>query len=113
MSKPPSMSMKDWLVSSTANREGIDEAICERVINWAYLKAKEATLVNSSVEFSGFGKIYASTAKTSRKIRKAESRRQSLIENGPSMPDEKTVAAWKKSLEDTETYLNYLRSKNQ
>jgi nucleoid DNA-binding protein len=67
--KPVSASTKDWLVELTAKELELDEAICNKVISWAYLKAKEATADKNSIELSGFGKLLVTKGKLGRKIK--------------------------------------------
>lgn len=72
--KPVSTSTKDWIVSVISKDLEIEESICNTVISWSYLKAKEKTKDVKSIEFSGFGKLLISDNKTKKNIRKLEER---------------------------------------
>lgn len=111
MEKPQTTSVKDWLISLTAKKLEIPEAVCDTLINWAYIKAKEATLTNSHVEFSGYGKIYASPSKIKRCLLKAEEKKQYLQSISDEGDDEATILRRQKKIEELQLYISYLKSK--
>lgn len=87
MSKPVSSSLKDWLVELVAKEMQIEESLCNKVVSWAYLQAKEATRNNRIIELSGFGKIQISPHKVKKRIEKI----QNVINREDFPEDKKSV----------------------
>jgi nucleoid DNA-binding protein len=82
MSKPVNLYLKDWLVGIISKDLEMDEELCNKVVSWAYLQAKEATKTEKIIELSGFGKIQFSKAKYNRRMAKLISLRDSSIKAG-------------------------------
>lgn len=70
MIKPVNLSLKDWLVDLISKDLEMDSSICNTIISWAFLQAKEATKTDKIIEISGFGKIQVSPKKVERRIKK-------------------------------------------
>lgn len=92
--KPPSVSVKDWLISHTAKELEADEALCEQVVSWVYLKAREAAPSNNSIELSGFGKLIISPGKAKRKLIKLKGRLERCREWLAEAKTEEEIAEW-------------------
>lgn len=108
------MSLKEWLVVLTANKLKMDEKQCDTLISWAYEKAQKATLNNSIIELSGFGKIYAAPKKIERKLQLARDRLKFFQEEIiASYQTEDTIKYYESKIKETEDFITYLESKNQ
>lgn len=68
--KPPSMSMKSFLVRKLSVRMGIDESVIETVVNHQFLSCMDAMASNDTIEISGFGKMYFNRKKALNKYKK-------------------------------------------
>lgn len=68
--KPPSMSMKSFLVRKLSVRMGIDESVIEAVINHQFVSCMDAMASNDTIEISGFGKMYFNRNKAIKKYNK-------------------------------------------
>lgn len=68
--KPPSMSMKSFLVRKLSVRMGIDESVIETVINHQFVSCMDAMASNDTIEISGFGKMYFNRNKAIKKYKK-------------------------------------------
>lgn len=105
------MPLKDWLISLTANKLGMDEELCDKIINWAYNKAREATLDNAILEFSGFGKIYAKGRKVDRRVENLKLRLLNFQEEDISYMSEEGLKKRDTQIKETEEYIIYLERK--
>lgn len=105
------MPLKEWLVALTANKLAMNEEFCDTLITWAYEKAKNATLTNTIIEFSGFGKIYANSKKRDRKLENQRIRLKNLLEENPSNYSEESLKLYNSRVEDTQEFIKYLESK--
>ena len=68
MSKPQSMSHKDFLIRTLAVKLAVNEKVIESIINHQFQSANEAMDLNHSVEISGFGKFMLNVKKAHRKM---------------------------------------------
>ena len=58
MKKPPSMSVKEWIIKKMAISMVIPEKTIDAVIIHQFDSANDALNVHDSIEISGFGKFY-------------------------------------------------------
>ena len=111
MDKPINKRLTDFLSLKVSEKTGIPEDICDKVISWSYLKAKEATESNRSIELSGFGKLLLSPAKIKRRIKGQETaikRVETILSNSPS---EKAEIREKINLVGITKKLEFLKNK--
>ena len=78
MSKPMSMSVKEYLIRTLAIKLAVNEKTIEAVVNHQFQSANEAMDVNHSVEISGFGKFMYNEKKAAKKIAKLEGKRDAM-----------------------------------
>lgn len=105
------MPLKDWLISLTANKLGMDEELCDKIVNWAYNKAREATLDNTILEFSGFGKIYAKGRKVDRRVDNLKLRLLNFQEEDVSYMSKEGLKKRDAQIKETKEYIIYLERK--
>ena len=58
MKKPPSMSVKEWIIKKMAISMVIPEKTIDAVVIHQFDSANDALEVHDSIEISGFGKFY-------------------------------------------------------
>lgn len=75
MSKPMSMSVKEYLIRTLAVKLAVNEKTIEAVVNHQFQSANEAMDLNHSIEISGFGKFMFNEKKALKKLAKLESKR--------------------------------------
>ena len=78
MSKPMSMSVKEYLIRTLAIKLAVNEKTIEAVVNHQFQSANEAMDLNHSVEISGFGKFMYNEKKAAKKIVKLEGKRDAM-----------------------------------
>lgn len=108
MQKPASYPLKDWIIRGVSSELGINEDICDAVVNWSYRDARDATAKYSSIEFSGFGKIMISGNKLKKRVEKFENIRKSA-EQTLSTTEEKSK--WEKRLNSANTSIDFYKLK--
>ena len=84
MSKPMSMSVKEYLIRTLAIKLAVNEKTIEAVVNHQFQSANEAMDLNHSIEISGFGKFMFNEKKAAKKLAKLEGKRdamQRIIDN--------------------------------
>jgi nucleoid DNA-binding protein len=72
MSKPPSMSVKEWLIKKMAVNMVVSEKIINEVVTHQFDSANDALNLHKSVEISGFGKFYFNQKRAIKKLEKWE-----------------------------------------
>ena len=78
MSKPMSMSVKEYPIRTLAIKLAVNEKTIEAVVNHQFQSANEAMDLNHSVEISGFGKFMYNEKKAIKKIAKLEGKRDAM-----------------------------------
>lgn len=72
MSKPLSMSVKEWLIKKMAVNMVVSEKIINEVVTHQFDSANDALNLHKSVELSGFGKFYFNQGRAVKKLEKWE-----------------------------------------
>jgi len=72
MSKPLSMSVKEWLIKKMAVNMVVSEKIINEVVTHQFDSANDALNLHKSVEISGFGKFYFNQKRAIKKLEKWE-----------------------------------------
>lgn len=91
MSKPASMSIKDFLIRTLAIKLAINEKVVEVVVNHQFQSANEAMTCNHTVEISGFAKFIYNEKKAARKLitlMKKQEVQQAIIDNTESTTEQ-------------------------
>lgn len=109
--KPISISLKDWLVQTTAKDLEIDENLVNTIISWSYLKVKEKTQTVKSIELSGFGKLLLSETKTKKKIKKKYDFIKSLEARIVNSEDEEKKEQMRTGIATVHKEIEYLKTK--
>ena len=98
MNKPPSMSIKEFLIKKIAINKVWDKMISEKtvdaVISHQFESASKATSIHNSVEISGFGKFTFNQKRANKQMEKYESQIRyynGLLEKELSDADRKNV----------------------
>lgn len=58
MNKPPTMSVKEWLIKRMSIQLVISEKVIDQVVTHQFDSANDALNINKSVELSGFGTFH-------------------------------------------------------
>lgn len=80
MSKPQSMSVKDYLIRTLAVKLAVDEKMIDVVVSHQFQSANEAMDLNHSIEISGFGKFIFNKKKAQKKYDNFVGKQNKLIE---------------------------------
>lgn len=93
MSKPESMSIKDYLIRILASKLMVNEKTIDKVISHQFRSASEAMMYNNSVEISGFAKFTFNEKKAQKTISRLVAKME-VAEK--SMTDENVTEAYRK-----------------
>lgn len=110
MSKPPSMSMKDYLIRTLASKLMVNEKTIDRVISHQFRSANEAMTCNNSVEISGFAKFVFNEKKAVKKLQaliRKQKIQQAIVDNTESTTEQ--VRKAKVIVKDTINRINLLK----
>jgi nucleoid DNA-binding protein len=98
MNKPPSMSIKEYLVKKIAINNVCDKMVSEKIIDTVishqFDSASKATSIHNSVEISGFGKFAFNQKRAMKQMQKYESQIRyfnGLLETDLSDADRRNV----------------------
>ncbi len=69
-SKPPSMSVREWLIKTLSARENLPQVSIAKIITHNYETAHAAFKVHNSIEIAGFGKFYYNVKKAEKQMEK-------------------------------------------
>lgn len=86
MSKPMSMSVKEYLIRTLAVKLAINEKTVEEVVNYQFKSANEAMDINHSVEISGFAKFIFNKKKAIKKLNNLLAKKE-FMENVLTNPE--------------------------
>lgn len=91
MSKPTTMSVKEWIIKRMSINMVVSEKIIDQIITHQFDSATEALNSNDSIEISGFGKFYFNTKKADKLYNKLLQMKQAYenILADPSTTDKK------------------------
>lgn len=112
MDKPPSMSVKEYLMRLMSIRENIPLKTIEIVINNQFEEAHKALKDNYSIEISGFGKWLFNHKKAIKVLEKNYSKARVFREKleNPDLTDVKR-ASWQLKLDNTLKQIETLEAK--
>lgn len=91
MEKPPSMSVKEWIIKKMSINMVISEKVIEQVVNHQFDSANDALTSNDTLEISGFGKFLFNKKKAQlhyEKLLKIKKAYENMLED-PSITDKK------------------------
>ena len=96
MSKPASMSDKEYLIRTLAVKLALNEKTIEAVVNHQFQSANEAMGTNHSIELSGFGKFVYNLKKAKTKLVKLHEKEayiQSILDDVASTDNDRRRAS--------------------
>jgi hypothetical protein len=76
MSKPITMSVKEWIIKRMSISLVISEKVIDNVVTHQFDSANDALNLNDSLEISGFGKFYFNTKKAEKLYAKLHEMKQ-------------------------------------
>lgn len=110
MSKPQSMSMKDYLIRTLAIKLAMNEKTIDKVVSHQFRSAAEAMTCNNSVEISGFAKFIFHEKKAIKKLQaliRKQKIQQAIVDSPESTTEQ--VRKAKVIVKDTINRINLLK----
>lgn len=110
--KPPSMSMKSFLVRKLAVKMMVEEHVIESIVNHQFLSALAATSSSDEIEISGFGKFHFNYKKALKKYER-ELKKIAFFEEQLKKPNnsEARISSLTNKLENTRQAALALKNK--
>lgn len=110
--KPPSMSMKSFLIRKLSVKMMVEESLLESVINHQFLSALSAISHSDEIEISGFGKLHFNYKKALKKYEK-ELRKRAYYEQELNKPNnsQTRISSLTNKLEGTNSQISSLYNK--
>lgn len=112
--RPEADRIKSILITKTAIKEMVSEDVVEKVINFQFRDARDATYKHEQIELSGFGKFLISNNKLARKRDRMKELVQSMkkkIEERPQEIKPSRLSVWHLMIKNAENAVEFLNAK--